>query len=91
MASTVMPQLPHGQIKERTIIQSWQKEQSQLKRDRERMYEQYAPLQDELGQLLMVKHCAEIVMKGGQERMHEQPVQVTESASFHGILSKTRS
>ena len=57
-------------------IQGWQKEQAQLKRDREKMYEQYAPLQDELGQLLMVKHCAEIVMKNEQERTHEQPVQI---------------
>ncbi len=57
-------------------IQGWQKEQAQLKRDREKMYEQYAPLQDELGQLLMVKHYAEIVMKGEQERTHEQPVQI---------------
>ena len=58
-------------------IQGWKKEQAQLKRDRKKMYEQYAPLQDELGRLLMVKHCAEIVMKGGQERTHEQPVQIT--------------
>ncbi|MBR6027538.1 MAG: hypothetical protein IKP40_00500 [Clostridia bacterium] len=58
-------------------IQGWRKEQAQLKRDREKMYEQYAPLQDELGRLLMVKHCAEIVMKGEPERMNEQPVQVT--------------
>ena len=68
----------HRQKQERTITQSWKKEQAQLKRDREKMYEQYAPLQDELGQLLMVKHCAEIVMKGGQEQANQHvPVQAT--------------
>ena len=57
-------------------IQGWKKEHAQLKRDQEKMYEQYAPLQDELGRLLMVKHCAEIVMRGEQRRGHEQPMQL---------------
>ena len=41
------------------------------------MYEQYSPLQDEPGRLLMVRHCAKIVMTDEQKRTHEQPVQIT--------------
>ena len=53
-------------------IQEWKKEKAQLKRDRVKMYERYAPLQDELGQLLMVKHCVEIAVKGEQKRTNEE-------------------
>ena len=41
-------------------------------RDREKLYRQHAPLKDELGQLLMVKHCAEIAIKGERKRTQEE-------------------
>jgi len=53
-------------------IQEWKKERAQLTKKRERLYGQYAPLQDELGRLLMVKHCAEIALKGEPKRTNEQ-------------------
>ena len=57
-------------------IQEWKKEKAQLTRERESLYGQYKPPDKELSRLLAVRHCAEIVMKGEQKRMHEQPEQV---------------
>ena len=53
-------------------IQEWKKEKAQLTRERERLYGQYKPLDEEMSRLLAVKHCAEIVMKGEQDRYHHQ-------------------
>ena len=54
-------------------IQEWKKERAQLTRERERLYEQYKPLDEELSRLLGVRHCAEIVMKGEQSRERHEP------------------
>ena len=53
-------------------IQEWKKEKAQLTRERESLYGQYKPLDEELSRLLAVRHCAEIVMKGEQQRTNEQ-------------------
>ena len=53
-------------------IQEWKKEKTQLTRGREKLYEQYQPLDEEMNRLLAVRHCAEIAMKGEQKRTHEQ-------------------
>ena len=53
-------------------IQEWKKEKAQLTRERESLYGQYKPLDEEMSRLLAVKHCAEIVMKGEQDRYHHQ-------------------
>ena len=59
-------------------IQEWKKEKTQLTRGREKLYEQYQPLDEEMSRLLAVMHCAEIVMKGGQEQANQHvPVQAT--------------
>lgn len=57
-------------------IQEWKKEKAQLTKDRERLYGQYKPLDEEMSRLLAVKHCAEIAIKGEQKRTHEQPEQI---------------
>ncbi len=54
-------------------IQEWKKEKAQLTRERENLYGQYKPLDEELSRLLAVRHCAEIVMKGEQIRERHQP------------------
>ena len=53
-------------------IQEWKQEKAQLTRDRESLYGQYRPLDEEMSRLLAVKHCAEIVMKGEQKRTNEE-------------------
>ena len=53
-------------------IQEWKNEKARLTRDRERLYGQYKPLDEELSGLLAVRHCAEIVMKGEQKRTIEE-------------------
>ncbi len=58
-------------------IQEWKKEKAQLTRERESLYGQYKPLDEEMSRLLAVRHCAEIVMKGGQERAHQKPHEKT--------------
>lgn len=57
-------------------IQEWKKEKTQLTRGREKLYEQYQPLDEEMSRLLAVMHCAEIVMKGDQKRTHEEALQI---------------
>ena len=42
-------------------VQEWKKEKAQLMRERESLYGQYKPMDEELSRLLAVKHCAEIV------------------------------
>ena len=42
-------------------IQEWKKEKAQLTRERESLYGQYKPLDEELSRLMAVRHCAEIV------------------------------
>lgn len=39
---------------------------------RERLYEQYTPLDEEMSRLLGVRHCAESVIKGERKRTNEQ-------------------
>ena len=58
-------------------IQEWKKEKAQLTRGREKLYEQYQPLDEEMSRLLAVRHCAEIVMKGEQERARHEPHEKT--------------
>ena len=53
-------------------IQEWKKEKAQLTRERESLYGQYKPLDEELSRLLGVRHCAEIATKGGQKRINEE-------------------
>ena len=53
-------------------IQEWKMDQAQLTRERESLYGQYKPLDEEMNRLLAVRHCAEIVMKGEQKRTNEQ-------------------
>ena len=53
-------------------IQEWKKEKAHLTRERESLYGQYKPLDEELSRLPAVRHCAEIVMKGEQKRTNEQ-------------------
>ena len=53
-------------------IQEWKKEKAHLTRERESLYGQYKPLDEELSRLLAVRHCAEIAMKGEQKRTNEQ-------------------
>ena len=53
-------------------IQEWKKEKAHLTRERESLYGQYKPLDEELSRLLAVRHCAEIVMKGEQKRTIEE-------------------
>ena len=53
-------------------IQEWKKEKAHLTRERESLYGQYKPLDEETSRLLAVRHCAEIVMKGGQKRTIEE-------------------
>ncbi len=57
-------------------IQEWKKEKAQLMREREGLYGQYKPLDEELSRLLAVRHCAEIAMKGEQKRTHEEALQI---------------
>ncbi|MBQ6173822.1 MAG: hypothetical protein IJK28_04300 [Clostridia bacterium] len=45
-------------------IQEWKKEKAQLTRERESLYGQYKPLDEEMSRLLAVRCCAEIAMKG---------------------------
>jgi hypothetical protein len=58
-------------------IQEWKKEKAQLTRERESLYGQYKPLDEEMSRLLAVRHCAEIVMKGEQERARHEPHEKT--------------
>ena len=58
-------------------IQEWKKEKAQLTRERENLYGQYMPLDEEMSRLLAVRHCAEIVMKGEQERARHEPHEKT--------------
>ena len=53
-------------------IQKWKKEKTQLTRERESLYGQYMPLDEEMSRLLSVRHCVEIVMKGERKRTNEQ-------------------
>ena len=53
-------------------IQEWKKEKAQLTRERESLYGQYKPLDEEMSRLLDVRHCAEIVMKGEPKRATEE-------------------
>ncbi|MBR3099805.1 MAG: MobA/MobL family protein [Clostridia bacterium] len=53
-------------------IQEWKKEKAQLTRERESLYGQYKPLDEEMSRLLAVRHCAEIVMKGEQSRKRHE-------------------
>ena len=53
-------------------IQEWKKEKAQLTRERESLYRQYKPLDEEMGRLLAVRHCAEIAMKGERKRTNEE-------------------
>ena len=53
-------------------IQEWKQEKAQLTRERESLYGQYKPLDEELSRLLAVRHCAEIVMKGERKRTNEE-------------------
>ena len=53
-------------------IQEWKKEKAQLMRERESLYGQYKPLDEEMSRLLAVRYCAEIIMKGGQKRTNEE-------------------
>jgi hypothetical protein len=53
-------------------IQEWKKEKAHLTRERESLYGQYKPLDEELSRLLAVRHCAEIVMKGERKRTNEE-------------------
>ncbi len=53
-------------------IQEWKKEKAQMTRDREKLYGQYTPLDEEMSRLLGVRHCAEIAMKGEQKRTNEE-------------------
>ena len=57
-------------------IQEWKKEKAQFTRERESLYGQYKPLDEEMSRLLGVRHCAEIVMKGDRKQTHEHPEQV---------------
>jgi Tfp pilus assembly protein PilO len=57
-------------------VQEWKKEKAQLTRDRERLYEQYEPLDEEMNRLLAVKHCAEIAMKGEQDCARHEPQEI---------------
>ena len=57
-------------------IQEWKKEKTQLTRGREKLYEQYQPLDEEMNRLLAVRHCAEIAMKGERKRTHEEALQI---------------
>lgn len=57
-------------------IQEWKKEKAQLTRERESLYGQYKPLDEEMSRLLAVRHCAEIVMKGERKRTHEEALQI---------------
>ena len=57
-------------------IQEGKTEKTQFTRERESLYGQYKPLDKEMSRLLAVKHCAEIVMKGEQNREHEQPQEI---------------
>lgn len=53
-------------------IQEWKKEKAHLTRERESLYGQYKPLDEELSRLLAVRHCAEIVMKDERKRTNEE-------------------
>lgn len=53
-------------------IQEWKKEKAHLTRERESLYGQYKPLDEELSRLLAVRHCAEIAMKGKRKRTNEE-------------------
>ncbi len=53
-------------------IQEWKKEKAQLTSERERLYEQYKPLDEEMSRLMAVRHCAEIMMKGEPKRTNEE-------------------
>ena len=53
-------------------IQEWKKEKAQLTRERESLYGQYKPLDEEMSRLLAVRYCVEIVMKGEQKRTNEE-------------------
>ncbi len=53
-------------------IQEWKKEKAHLTRERESLYGQYKPLDEELSRLLAVRHCAEIAMKGERKRTNEE-------------------
>ena len=53
-------------------IQEWKKEKAHLTRERESLYGQYKPLDEEMSKLLAVRHCAEIAMKGEQKRAIEE-------------------
>lgn len=57
-------------------VQEWKKEKARLTRERESLYGQYKPLDEELSRLLAVRHCAEILMKGGQKRTHKEVLQI---------------
>ena len=53
-------------------IQERKKEKARLTMDKEMLYGQYKPLDEELSGLLALRHCAEIVMKGERKRTNEQ-------------------
>ena len=53
-------------------IQEWKKEKAHLTRERESLYGQYKPLDEEMSRLLAVRRCAEIVMKGERKRTNEE-------------------
>ena len=57
-------------------IQERKKEKARLTMDKEMLYGQYKPLDEEMSRLLAVRHCAEIIMKGGQKRTHEEVPQI---------------
>ncbi len=48
-------------------IQEWKKEKAHLTRERERLYGQYKPMDEELSRLMAVRHCAEIVSRQNEK------------------------
>ena len=53
-------------------IQERKKEKARLTMDKEMLYGQYKPLDEEMSRLLGVRHCAEIMIKGERRRTNEQ-------------------
>ena len=50
------------------IIPDWEKEQEQLREEREKLYAEYKPLRETLNELMNVKYCAEYVSKKEKDR-----------------------
>ena len=48
-------------------IQEWKKEKAQFTREREGLYGQYKPLDEEMSRLMAVRHCAEIVSRQNEK------------------------